>query len=149
MKNICERLLLTRAIWKQMWRSGSMLPGSKFWPELFHNGAPCNITSRLIYSANQWTGFYIIGTSVIKKSNKGVEYFRENKKDNKNFERIDEIIKMCLSLSASSHRSVYITSIKLITPLKLRDRLQISLIILHKFKWINFYLQWNYQKTYD
>ena len=35
--------------------------------ELFHNRSPCSIeTSLLICSANQWSGFYKIGTSVMK-----------------------------------------------------------------------------------
>ena len=35
--------------------------------QLFNDGVPCHIeTSPLIYRANQWTGFYIIGTSVMK-----------------------------------------------------------------------------------
>ena len=36
--------------------------------ELFQDGGPCNLeTSPLICSANQWTGFYMFGTSVIKE----------------------------------------------------------------------------------
>ena len=36
--------------------------------KLFHNGCPYHIeTSPLIYRANQWTGFYMIGTSVMKE----------------------------------------------------------------------------------
>ena len=39
-------------------------------PELFHDGGSYHIeTSRLICSANQWTGFYTIGTSVINELN--------------------------------------------------------------------------------
>ena len=35
---------------------------------LFHEGGPYHIeTSPLICRANQWTGFYIIGTSVLKQ----------------------------------------------------------------------------------
>ena len=35
--------------------------------ELFHDGGPYHIeTSPLIYTANQWTGFYMIGLSAIK-----------------------------------------------------------------------------------
>ena len=35
---------------------------------LFHDGGPYHVeTSPLIYSANQWTGFYKIGTFVIKE----------------------------------------------------------------------------------
>ena len=35
---------------------------------LLHEGGPYHIeTSLLIFSANQWTGFYIIGSSVIKE----------------------------------------------------------------------------------
>ena len=35
---------------------------------LLHEGVPYHIeTSLLIFSANQWTGFYIIGSSVIKE----------------------------------------------------------------------------------
>ena len=35
---------------------------------LFHNGGPCHVeTSPLIYSVNQWTGFSMIGTSVVKE----------------------------------------------------------------------------------
>ena len=35
---------------------------------LFHDGGPYHIeTSPLICSPNQWTGFYMIGTSVMKK----------------------------------------------------------------------------------
>ena len=33
----------------------------------FHGGGPCHIeTSPLICRANQWTGFYMIETSVVK-----------------------------------------------------------------------------------
>ena len=36
--------------------------------KLFHDGDPYNLEiSRLICSANQWTGFYMIGASVIKE----------------------------------------------------------------------------------
>ena len=36
--------------------------------QLFHDGGPYHTeTSLLICSANQWTGFYIIGTSVMKE----------------------------------------------------------------------------------
>ena len=36
--------------------------------KLFHSGGPYHIeTSPLIRIANQWTGFYMIGTSVMKK----------------------------------------------------------------------------------
>ena len=36
--------------------------------QLFHDGVPYHIeTSPLIYSVNQWTGFYIIRTSVMKE----------------------------------------------------------------------------------
>ena len=36
--------------------------------QLFHDGGPYHIgTSPLICSANQWTGFYMKGTSVIKE----------------------------------------------------------------------------------
>ena len=35
---------------------------------LFHDGGPYHIeTSPLIYSANQWTGFYMKGTSIMKE----------------------------------------------------------------------------------
>ena len=35
--------------------------------KLFHDGGPYHIeTSPLIYRANQWSGFYIIGNSVMK-----------------------------------------------------------------------------------
>ena len=35
---------------------------------LFHDGGPYHIeTSPLIRNANQWTGFYMIGTSVMKE----------------------------------------------------------------------------------
>ena len=41
------------------------------WPEMgypFYDGGPFHIeTSALIYSSNQWTGFYMIGTSVMKE----------------------------------------------------------------------------------
>ena len=38
--------------------------------KLFDDGDPYHIeTSPFIYSANQWTGFYMIGTSVIKELN--------------------------------------------------------------------------------
>ena len=34
----------------------------------FHDGGPCNIeTSPLIFGANQWTGFYMLGTSVMNE----------------------------------------------------------------------------------
>ena len=34
----------------------------------FHDGGPYHIeTSPLIYKANQWTGFYMIGTAVTKE----------------------------------------------------------------------------------
>ena len=35
---------------------------------LFHAGAPYHMeTGPLLYRANQWTGLYIIGTSIIKE----------------------------------------------------------------------------------
>ena len=35
---------------------------------LFHNGRPCHKeTTPLITRANQWTGFYMVGTSVMKE----------------------------------------------------------------------------------
>ena len=38
--------------------------------QLFHDGGPYRIeTSPLIYKANQWIGFYIIGASVMKELN--------------------------------------------------------------------------------
>ena len=37
---------------------------------IFHDGGPYHIkASSLICSANQWTGFYMVGTSVMKESN--------------------------------------------------------------------------------
>ena len=43
----------------------------------FHDGSPYYVeTSTLICRANQWTGFYIIGTSVIKEWKKSL--FHEN-----------------------------------------------------------------------
>ena len=40
----------------------------KYDEELFHDGGPYNMrTSPLIYFANQWNGFYMIGTSVKKR----------------------------------------------------------------------------------
>ena len=40
------------------------------WIPVFHDGETYNIeSSSLIYSANQWTGFYMIGTSFIKELN--------------------------------------------------------------------------------
>ena len=37
--------------------------------KLFHDGGPYRIeTSTLICRANQWTGFYLIGSSVMKES---------------------------------------------------------------------------------
>ena len=37
--------------------------------QLFHDGVPYHIeTSSLIFRANQWTGFYMIGNSVMKQS---------------------------------------------------------------------------------
>ena len=37
-------------------------------PYLFHDGGPYHIeTSSVICIANQWTGFYIIGVSVMKE----------------------------------------------------------------------------------
>ena len=37
---------------------------------LFHDRGPCHIeTSPLICRVNQWTGFYMIGTSIMKKMN--------------------------------------------------------------------------------
>ena len=42
-----------------------------FFFELFHEGGPYHIEKTpLIYRANQWTGFYMIGTSVIKELKK-------------------------------------------------------------------------------
>ena len=36
--------------------------------ELFHDGGPSNIeTSPLIFGVNQWTGFYVLGTSVMNE----------------------------------------------------------------------------------
>ena len=36
--------------------------------KLFHDGGPCHVeTCLLICSANQWTGFYMIGTSITKE----------------------------------------------------------------------------------
>ena len=41
-----------------------------FWIPVFHDGGSYNIeSSSLIYSANQWTGFYVIETSFIKELN--------------------------------------------------------------------------------
>ena len=38
--------------------------------KLFHDGDPYHIeTSPLIYFSNQWTGFYMIATSVMKELN--------------------------------------------------------------------------------
>ena len=38
--------------------------------ELFHDGVPCHIeSSPLVCSENQWTGFYMIGTSIMKEIN--------------------------------------------------------------------------------
>ena len=43
--------------------------------ELFHDGGPYHIeTSPLICSANQWTDFYMIGTSVMSYENYTVNY---------------------------------------------------------------------------
>ena len=40
------------------------------WYKLFHEGGLCHIeTSSLICRENQWTGFYMIGTSVMKEQN--------------------------------------------------------------------------------
>ena len=37
-------------------------------PSLFHDGGPYHIeTSPLIYRANQWTSFYVIGASIMKE----------------------------------------------------------------------------------
>ena len=45
----------------------------------FHDGGPYHIeTSPLIYKANQWTGFYIIGTSVMKELNSNHLYVVSN-----------------------------------------------------------------------
>ena len=48
--------------------------------QLFRDGGPYHIeTSPLVCKANQWTGFYIIGTSVLKELNtehQWVLYFR-------------------------------------------------------------------------
>ena len=42
--------------------------------ELFHDGGPYHIkTNPLFCSANQWSGFYMIGTSVTKDLNKIVK----------------------------------------------------------------------------
>ena len=42
--------------------------------ELFHDGGSYQIeTSILICSANQWTGFYMLGTSVMKELMIGIE----------------------------------------------------------------------------
>ena len=36
--------------------------------QLLHDGGPYHIaTTPMIYGANQWTGFYMIGTSVMKE----------------------------------------------------------------------------------
>ena len=43
-----------------------LFPGANV--KLFHDGGPYHIeTSPLICSANQWSGFYMIGTSVMKE----------------------------------------------------------------------------------
>ena len=46
--------------------------------ELFHDAGPCHTeTSPLICSPNHWTGFYMIGTSVmidLKKNKQKSEY---------------------------------------------------------------------------
>ena len=47
-----------------------LLKGISHWSPraLFHDGGPYHIeTSPLICTVNQWTGFYMIGTSIIKK----------------------------------------------------------------------------------
>ena len=50
----------------------SLLHALKYIKQLFHGGGPYRIeTSTLICRANQWTGFYTIGTSVMK------EFFNE------------------------------------------------------------------------
>ena len=37
-------------------------------PLLFHDGGPFHIeTSPLIFSPNEWTGFYMIGTDIMKE----------------------------------------------------------------------------------
>ena len=49
------------------------MPGESFklpvaLPQLFHDGDPYHIeTSPLTCKANQWTGFYMIGTTVMKE----------------------------------------------------------------------------------
>ena len=45
--------------------------------KLFHDGDPYNLEiSRLICSANQWTGFYMIGASVIKELTETSVFFK-------------------------------------------------------------------------
>ena len=44
-------------------------------PYLFLDGGPYHIeTSPLISGANQWTGFYMTGTSVVKELNLKIKY---------------------------------------------------------------------------
>ena len=47
--------------------------------KLFHDGGSCRIeTSPLICSVNQWTGFCIIGTSVMKDSRSSSSTYTES-----------------------------------------------------------------------
>ena len=46
---------------------------------IFHNGGSCRIeTSPLIFSANQWTGFCMAGTSVMKYSRHSSSTYKES-----------------------------------------------------------------------
>ena len=64
------------------------MPACRFLSYLFLYGGPCHIeTSPLVYRASQWTGFYTMGTSVVKKLNNtfwltvgknGVDYICQN-----------------------------------------------------------------------
>ena len=46
---------------------------------LFHDGGPYHVeTSPLIRSANLWTGFFMIGTSVIKELSKDAIRINQN-----------------------------------------------------------------------
>ena len=55
------------------------------WVELFHDGGPYHIeTSPLIFRANQWIGFYMIGASTVKEL---TQYHKVNRNEDRNDER--------------------------------------------------------------
>ena len=64
LKNICERLL----VFIKTINHRSLAGPLQFSHQLFYDGGPYHIeTSPLISFVNQWTGFYMIGTSVISE----------------------------------------------------------------------------------